>query len=246
MKSLEERAKFHKAGTILHGDDGSIYEVTDNGSGEYALINFRDGPWCQVRGGRTVYIQDIKEHEIRMGDIAHALGMQVRWNGWVSHFYSVAQHSVYVSIRAVQIAKELGCEDDVVLLCSLLGLLHDASESYLGDLITPVKSLMPLYYEIEEKNQGAIVLKYTPKWATEDMIKFALDVVKKADKDLLFIERDRLIWCGNECDPYPFEDENPHLTFEDIAPQFETWDPVIAKMHFMERYFDISTDITER
>lgn len=72
-------------------------------------------------------------------DIAHALGMLCRYNGHVRRFYSVAEHSVLVSI----LMEELKLGDP------LEGLLHDASEAYLCDLPRPWKSMLPDYVSLE-------------------------------------------------------------------------------------------------
>ena len=79
---------------------------------------------------------------INVMDIAHALSLQCRFNGHCLYFYSIAEHSVRVS-------KFLRKKKD-----RLWGLLHDASETYVGDLIRPVKELLPKYNEIEEEVQN--------------------------------------------------------------------------------------------
>lgn len=63
-------------------------------------------------------------------DIAHSLGMMCRYNGHVRHFYSVAEHSVIVSL----LMKELKLGDPWE------GLLHDGAEAYLPDMVSGWKS----------------------------------------------------------------------------------------------------------
>jgi hypothetical protein len=59
-------------------------------------------------------------------DIAHALSNQCRFGGHVKKFYSVAQHSIIVAWQ---------CQPED----APWGLLHDASETYLGDMVSPLK-----------------------------------------------------------------------------------------------------------
>lgn len=242
MKTLEERALFHKAGTILHHQSSGpschtngIYVVTDEVGG-FELVAKRKGGWSQIKGGRAVYAQDLRPEDIRITDIAHAIGMQVRWNGWVSHFYSVGQHSVYVAIRAGQIARALGLPKLIIKACEYYGLMHDASEAYLGDIITPLKAYLPLYYEIEKAAQGIIMGKFDHYELSETI----REIVHTADHDLLFIERNTLIWCGEQHDPYPSEDDDPHMNFTDLDEGHTCWDPVMAKGKFIASYLELA------
>lgn len=61
-------------------------------------------------------------------DIAHALGQLCRYGGHTPCHYSVAEHSLYVAAALPPALR-------------LHGLLHDAHEAYLGDVISPVKRL---------------------------------------------------------------------------------------------------------
>lgn len=69
--------------------------------------------------------------KIHAPDIAHHLGMLCRYGGGVSRFYSVAEHSVLVA----DLLEWQGQPSEVVLA----GLLHDAAEAYVGDMIAPLK-----------------------------------------------------------------------------------------------------------
>lgn len=71
-------------------------------------------------------------------DIAHGLAYQCRFNGQTQEFYSVAQHSLIV---ASLVPTDL----------RLAALLHDAAEAYLGDMVKPLKVLLPAFAAIEDQ-----------------------------------------------------------------------------------------------
>jgi 5'-deoxynucleotidase YfbR-like HD superfamily hydrolase len=80
-------------------------------------------------------------HDIVVEDIVHALSNITRFGGHLSHFYSVAQHSVLVSnILEMNLRSGKWSEPNMPKEYVLLwGLLHDAAEAYLGDIPKPVK-----------------------------------------------------------------------------------------------------------
>ncbi len=84
--------------------------------------------------------------DVRIEDIAHALSLQCRFNGHCKEFYSIAQHSVLV------------CDflDLANPRIRLFGLLHDAAEAYMGDMIRPVKELFERYKHCEKQLQKRI------------------------------------------------------------------------------------------
>lgn len=76
--------------------------------------------------GRVFSIDDPRPSHVDVRDIAHHLSIENRYGGAVREPYSVAQHSVIVS-------------ENVPACYALEALLHDAAETYLGDLIRGVK-----------------------------------------------------------------------------------------------------------
>lgn len=97
--------------------------------------------------GKLVNPFELKEDDICIEDIAHSLSMLCRFNGHCKSFYSVARHSVYVS-------KLVSPEN------AMCALLHDASEAYFGDIITPVKNFFPQIREYEDKIYKIVANKY--------------------------------------------------------------------------------------
>lgn len=74
---------------------------------------------------------NMEPEDVDILDIAHALSRQCRYNGHTGGFLSVARHSIWVAQRL----QEKGFARRSVLT----GLLHDAAEAYLGDMIRPLK-----------------------------------------------------------------------------------------------------------
>ncbi len=109
----------------------------------------RKGNWISTYCMKRVYPFDPRMDEICIEDIAHALSNICRFTGHCSEFYSVAQHSVYVSVHVNQ--KNAMC-----------GLLHDAAEAYLNDIARPVKIdiRMHLYAEAEVYLRDFILAKF--------------------------------------------------------------------------------------
>jgi len=74
---------------------------------------------------------NLNEEDVRLTDIAHSLSRQCRYNGHSRGHLSVARHSIWVS----EYLEHIG----VLVQDQLWGLPHDAAESYLGDLVRPIK-----------------------------------------------------------------------------------------------------------
>jgi 5'-deoxynucleotidase YfbR-like HD superfamily hydrolase len=121
---------------------------------------------------------DPRPEDIHIGDIAHALSNLCRFAGHAHTFYSVAEHSVRCSFIVDERA-------------ALQALLHDASEAYLVDIPTPIKTLLPEYREMEERMMSVIysVFSIDPKpWQK---------AVKAADLSLSAAEARDLMPLGN-------------------------------------------------
>lgn len=119
--------------------------------------------------GKCFDIKILDPDSICIEDIAHALTYTPRFGGHLEGFYSVAQHSFYVSDCLAGTSDELA------------GLLHDASEAYLGDMPSPFKKLMPSYKELEHNLSVVIAEKFGIQYPYSRYI-------KDADKLLLSSE----------------------------------------------------------
>lgn len=119
--------------------------------------------WMLTQSRRRVEPLNFKAADVWLPDIAASLAKQVRYNGHVDFFYSVAEHSVLIS-RALE-------RDGQPRHIQATGLLHDSSEAWLGDMIRPMKNALreagfdpkPYEEDIEKKVSDYFGLPYP--WA---------------------------------------------------------------------------------
>ena len=110
---------------------------------------------------------------ILLEDIVHSLALINRFNGAAIFPYSVAQHSLYV---ASLLPPEL----------KLHGLLHDAAEAYVGDMVSPLKKIMSEYKEVEARISRVVADVFGLSYPEP------LEV-KKADLAVLAAEREQVL-----------------------------------------------------
>lgn len=107
--------------------------------------------------GCSVDLAKPHESHFDLNDIARGLSNICRYGGQLPLFYSVAQHSVLVSRLCEQVATP-----GVKKPMAIWGLLHDASEAYIGDVIWPLKRMneMSSYREVEYAIMEEIVKQF--------------------------------------------------------------------------------------
>lgn len=175
-------------------------------------------PWIQTTTGRRFYLDDVEENVIDIRDIATALSRIARFGGHGNAFISVAEHSVRVA-------------DACPAEFRLAGLLHDASEAYLGDVSTPLKSCddMATYREREARLMRCIERRFRlPRGA------LCHDIVKTADRRALVTEAAILFARLDDGWSAWFSGYKPL----DVNPATCGWEPHIAQTRFMEAYRD--------
>ncbi len=111
--------------------------------------------------------------DICIEDIAHHLAKLERYNGAGAYPYSVGQHSLFV-------AEILPPE------YMLHGLLHDATEAYLGDVVSPLKQLLPEYKKIEQGIMAAVFTRFNLSFPRQD-------IIKQADKSVMAAEMHQVL-----------------------------------------------------
>lgn len=115
-------------------------------------------PYIVTYTGRKIPLLEPHPDHIDARDIAHSLAYQCRFTGHTPRHYSVAEHSIRVAwqIRG-KYANPTGWTP---LRVAKVALLHDAAEAYLGDVSTPLKSLLPEYQRIENNWQHAVFVAF--------------------------------------------------------------------------------------
>lgn len=186
--------------------------------------------WMQTRHGMAVDLADPQPESIRLDDLAWALSGICRYNGHTSGHYSVAEHSCYVS-------DYLASQPRTQHL-ALAGLMHDASEAYVGDLTYPMQ------LALGEQARAAVKAMHHRVWLAIGKRLGLLDVpgyadlaiehvdVKYVDRRILIDERNALL--GTSPMPWmsdTWEEEPPPLGI-----RIHGWPAARANEEFVVRY----------
>ncbi len=163
--------------------------------------------WISTHSGTQINLLDPQPEQIHIEDIAHGLSQTCRFAGQCPLFYSVAQHSVLVA-------------DLLPEQWALHGLLHDASEAFMGDLHTGLKQLLPDYKRLENRVLAAVFRHFGL-----DDTELKPEPVEQADRQALFVEMKAL---------------NMRLPLEAPANlpdiRLEPWSAQQARQKFLERF----------
>jgi len=167
------------------------------------------GEWMQTFSGVKFHFGDPRPEDVRIEDIAHALSMICRFGGHVRSRYSVAEHSV----RVAECVAELGGTPDEVFW----GLMHDAAEAYVGDVVWPLKRAPELasYAILERRVELAVCKAFRMSYDMPAIVKHADLVMLATEKrDLMrgghtTVEREAIAAKG-ETDEWYCDDAQPH------------------------------------
>lgn len=142
----------------------------------------------RLRSGIYLDLADPQLDQITLDDIAGGLSKLCRFGGQIETFYSVAEHCVHCAEQA-----EL---DGLPIETQIACLMHDAAEAFIGDMVKPLKIMMPEYKAVEENVESVIRIKFGIDGFANS------DHVRKIDHEMLIAERcalftaDKVEWAG--------------------------------------------------
>lgn len=159
--------------------------------------------------GNRFYPLAPRIEQVVIEDIAHGLAYQCRFNGQTCKFYSVAQHSLIVAKLVPPPLR-------------LAALLHDAAEAYLGDMVKPLKVLLPEFSLLEDRVTAIIAATFGIDFSDYAPIKRA---------DLIALATEKRDLMPHSAERWAYLDGIPTLT-KPIVPM----SPGVAKMRFLAEF----------
>lgn len=172
-------------------------------------MNLKD-VFVSTYSGNKLFLASPAVDDVCIMDIAHHLAGINRFSGATTVPYSVAQHCVHVSYLVPQ-----GYE--------LAGLLHDAAEAYLGDMVKPLKLFLGEEISALESNvMNVIAEKFGVDFGDYDPI-------KRADLVALATEKRDLM-------PFSTEDWSYLDGINPDSSPIKPWSHQWAKQAFLNRF----------
>src|SRR5271157_3544054 len=136
--------------------------------------------WMQTHSGIAFDYNSNDLSQITIEDIAAHLAKICRFNGACKVFYSVAQHSILVAEDLRYLGYSINYQ--------FYGLLHDATEAYIGDIIRPFKDEHMSHFENKLLSRILHSLGLS-----EDNYFLYKEAIKKSDNRMLLTEKHQLM-----------------------------------------------------
>ncbi len=201
-------------------------------------------PWTQTYTGVAFDLLEPRAEDVNIEDAAHSLAKMDRYNGHAKIFYPVAQHSLLVG----KLVQAWGGTPEEVYDAKM----HDVIETYIGDMISPMKRAMRAVLAEKIKYSQdisydvvlpvALAKEFDPFTEIERRVEIAVrtafnmppeqpDIVTKADLTILANERELIMApCVRDWElPYPPSTMLVHGDFEERDWRF--W-----KRRFLDEY----------
>ncbi|WP_108860490.1 HD domain-containing protein [Ruegeria sp. Alg231-54] len=190
--------------------------------------------WQRMLSGRRLDLLDPTPVDIEIEDIAHGLAFVARWNGQTAgdYAYSVAEHSLLVEELFGRIVPKAPAK------WRLAGLLHDAPEYVIGDMISPVKSAVgPDYGALDDRLATAIHIRFG---LPAEVPKTVKRQIKKADKISAWMEATQIAGFS-EAEATKFFGRPDKAVMEGLAITLRP--PIEVRRAYMERHMALLTQL---
>lgn len=183
--------------------------------------------------GKSIDLNNPEDNDFCIEDIAHSLALQCRWTGHTPTFYSVAQHSVVASyVEPAHPAYKMSSNE-----WDKVKLLHDAGETYYGDISTPFKNAMGDAYQVVKQPIDRCIERALLGY--EVKTELYKEIVKPVDAWLLSLEAK---WLMNLVIPIPDEfNYGTKCTLGVLMAR--CWGPDEAKERFLGRWNELNSPL---
>lgn len=204
-----------------------------------AVRNPSNTPGCiETFSGKYVDPLHMRESDLCIADMGHALANICRFSGHCRTFYSVAEHSV----RMYQLANKefsdvFGVDPYEAQEAAVWSILHDAAEVYLCDIPRPLKRNLPRYKKAEKRIQALIAKRYKLDPELYPVVHILDDWILRAEaRDLMPSRGQGWNWATAEA-----QSVKTIPLLPDIG-----WEPKRAKAEWMKIAIELRLDTHER
>lgn len=182
-------------------------------------------PSIQTYTGRRFFPLDPQVDDVDPLDVAHGLALKCRYTGQCEFFFSVAQHSVLMSDYLASL--------EYSIVDQRWALMHDASEAYLPDVASPLKSHIHGFRDIEDRLLRVIGERFGLSWPKAKFISYVDDLFYWVERRVLLKDVPWRI--------PPREHEAQILEMIEAVPIIH-WTPERAEQEFWERFTKLFPD----
>lgn len=189
-------------------------------------------------GAGLVYLPDPRREMIKIKDIAQSLSRQCRFNGHGKYFYSVAEHCVLGASMYSDPSDQFAF------------LLHDAHETYTGDIVSPVKAYCNCRKRHDTRREGPdglqelehiIQIRINSYYGVSvpTNLNYVDSLMLGHEIDWMFPE---MAWVEKAVDVLEARRAKEKES-QWIFPTLEGWDPVQAEAEFMDTFLSLMKEI---
>ena len=173
--------------------------------------------WIETFSNKCFYPHEIDESMMDIESVAHSLSQICRFGGHSHRFYSVSEHSIWVSLLSKH---------------PKYGLLHECGETVIGDIPHPVKKLFPDIIKLEDHILSSYLLHFGLNGNLPDE-------VKQIDRSLCYAEAKEL---GLRKVDWGWDKK--HKEIKDL--KLRCLSPKEAEKAFLKRFNQLFTNETDK